>query len=728
MPIDPDSGVRLLGDVLPYADGAEDQLAQVMAAADDRSSLSDELPASIVDWPTRYHLSRLRSNLLRPLRLPAGARVLDVGAGTGALSRYLGEQGLDVVALEGSLDRARVAASRCADLPDVEVVCGPVADFEDADGFDLVVVCGVLEYAHAVIGGEASAASFLDHVRSLCRPDGTLVLAIENRLGLKYLLGYAEDHLGRPWIGLEGYPDEPGVRTWSRRQLGQLLGDAGFGAQRWLFPFPDYKLPVTVLAEPAYDQPDAVRLVDQLVSLPVLDYANPAQLLTDDRAAHGSLVEGGLGPEVANSLLVVASATDAGPDALVDPDVLAWRFGDERRRPWLRTTVVRADGDGRHVTQVRPDGGADADEQVDGWLRQVLVPEAPYHRGPTLQQLALEAARRHDLDELRAVLRRWRDHLRTLEAPVGDAVGAHPFVPDGTVAVLPEDHLDVAFDNFVATDDGLAFIDPEWQLAGGVAVELAVDRALWGLARRFVTTGVEQPWALELTVDELTAALGAMVDEDVTAERLERWWVAEAQLQERVRGEDPEVVAGEHRHIGSLARTSLAVSRHLPFTRLQALAALLPADDGTDEQRTIGVALREGARADERLQAVLAEQNTALVELREDLVRVVAHGDRLETELDHARLHASQLEDARQVLGDQVGELTREVHRLEGHVASLEATVVEVSADRDDVRADRDRIKAEAAGLRAALEHIYRQLPYRVYSKTRRVLAGLRHR
>lgn len=714
MTTDPHRGVRLLGEALPYADGAEDRLLEVFRSADDRSSRSDELPASIVDWPTRYHLSRLRSNLLRPLRLPPGARVLDIGAGTGALSRYLGEAGLDVVALEGSLDRATAAAERCRDLAGVEVVCGPLAAFDDPDGFDLVVVCGVLEYAHAVIGGEASAEAFLAKVRSLCRPDGTLVLAIENRMGLKYLLGYAEDHLGRPWIGLEGYPDDPGVRTWSRRELGALLAGAGFAEQRWLFPFPDYKLPTTVVTEAIYDEPDAVDLLDQLVANPVVDYANAPQLLTDDRAAHRSLVAAGLGAEVANSLVVVAGADPAGPAALVDDGVLAWRFGDERGRRWLRTTEVRA-GTPRVVVQRREpdgDGGIDVEpgqrgETSEGWLRQQLVAESPYRVGETLQQQALEAARRHDLGAVGAVVARWRSHLAALERPAPDGV-THPFLPEGTATVLPPDHLDVAFDNFVDVgDDGLAFIDPEWVVDGGVATTMVVDRSLWGLARRFVTTGVEHPWSPELSIDQLTAVLGAMCGEAVTEVRLAGWRRAEAELQHLVRGEDPQRVADEHAELGRLCRASLPVARTLPLTRLRGELAALVGADPVEPHRTLAETVRSLRDVADSRQALVVELSDVVAELRQDVHRVVLHGRRLEGELD--------------ALGERHAAAEAEIDHLRG-------IVKEVSDDREAIRSDRDALVRHNAELRARLEHIQRQLAYRVYAKAADTAGKLRKR
>jgi hypothetical protein len=66
------------------------------------SSTSTELAAGIIDWPSYYHLSHLPSNLLRPVSELLAGDVLEVGAGCGALTRFLGEAARTVVALDGS--------------------------------------------------------------------------------------------------------------------------------------------------------------------------------------------------------------------------------------------------------------------------------------------------------------------------------------------------------------------------------------------------------------------------------------------------------------------------------------------------------------------------------------------------------------------------------------------------------------------------------------------------
>ena len=79
-----------------WRDGSEDAVIKILREATARSSASDELAAHISNWPTRYHFGRARTNLLQPLDLTDGPRVLDVGAGTGVMSRFAAERGASV--------------------------------------------------------------------------------------------------------------------------------------------------------------------------------------------------------------------------------------------------------------------------------------------------------------------------------------------------------------------------------------------------------------------------------------------------------------------------------------------------------------------------------------------------------------------------------------------------------------------------------------------------------
>lgn len=546
--VDARSGVRLIGGEVDYADGSEGPILEVLEEAHDRSTASDELARHVADWPTRYHLSRQRANLLRPLALGPGTRVLDVGAGTGVLTRYAAETGADVVALEGALPRARAAAARCDGLPNVEVVCGPVDAFDDPTGFDVVLCVGVLEYA-----GEP----LLARLRSLTRPGGVLVVAIENQLGLKYLLGYGEDHLGEPWAGVEGYRTGT-PRTWSRRRLGGLLAQAGFPAQRWTFPFPDYKLPSVVVDESAYAEVDGPDFVDQIVRWPCSPLASEPARVCDDRLAHRSFLEAGLGPDVANSFLVVAARDAAAIVPRLAPDVAAWFFGSDRLRVWLGSKTFAAG----EVTAA-PVSPTDRLPQR-GWLSQHRDHRQPRILGLSAEQQAL-AALDHGPAAVAEVLQAWRNHLRAGETDPPDPPPAHPFAGPATRRLLPDDHLDVDLANFVAG----TYVDREWRADGGVDADLVALRALWSFAFNVVARGVRHPWPLSTTVDELAQTFARMCGTPAGDEAIARWRHAEAELQAKVRGVDAATTLAELERVGAVSQVSPGSSRNLPFTSLR---------------------------------------------------------------------------------------------------------------------------------------------------------------
>ena len=115
-----------------------------------------------------------------------------------------------------------MARARTEDLPGVEVFIGEL-DALRGPAYDMVVMIGVLEYVGGGAGAEPRVA-FLREAAARLKRGGTLVCAIENQLGVKYLAGAPEDHVGIPFEGVDDYPHDARCRTFPRRARGDVPG------------------------------------------------------------------------------------------------------------------------------------------------------------------------------------------------------------------------------------------------------------------------------------------------------------------------------------------------------------------------------------------------------------------------------------------------------------------------------------------------------------------------
>lgn len=506
LPAEVVDGVRVVRAAeTPWLDGSEAELYERMGSGLPLDSLSDELFATATDWPQRYHLSPSRANVIRALDLPADAAVLEIGAGCGAITRYLGETCATVDALEPTFERARVAARRTAELPGVTVHNAEVADLPAEPAYDLVVVVGVLEYVGGGGRDEAPYVEFLEALRRTLRPGGRLVLAIENELGVKYLAGAPEDHSNQVFHSVEGYRVDGPARTFSRRRLAELARSAGFSETEVLGAFPDYKLTRAVLSERLFDE--APELASQLPSFPSPDWTTPRPVLLEESDVWRELVGAGVGAEFSNSFLLVAGTGNA-PEPLWPQDRLARYFSLHRRRAFQVRKTVTAD-DGRVTVTSELLGGGSADG-----LR-VLAYSEPWTAGTSLvEQLRAEPER---LDTLVA---QWARLLRERAAEAAPEV---PFdVQPGNV------HLD---------GEGARVIDDEWR-ASDLTVDQVVLRGSLLLARDLVVDAPADRWGSEDAIS-LVVRIASAAGLTVSREQVDETVSSEARLQARVGPGEP---------------------------------------------------------------------------------------------------------------------------------------------------------------------------------------------
>ena len=255
-----------------YSDGdaVEEKILSIVKKESGYEFVND----SYGEWAVMYHLSRQRENIVEPMEIEKTDEVLEIGAGMGAVTGAIARKCRKVDCIELSKRRSMVNAYRHREFTNIEILVGNFQDIRLEKKYDVITLIGVLEYGYHYIDSEHPYEDFIRKVASCLKPGGKLYVAIENKLGLKYFAGYHEDHLGRPFVGLEGYRKSDKVKTFSHSQLNRLLLDNCFASTYFYYPFPDYKLPTVIYSDDIIENADLDFPEQSNYDMPVLQNFN----------------------------------------------------------------------------------------------------------------------------------------------------------------------------------------------------------------------------------------------------------------------------------------------------------------------------------------------------------------------------------------------------------------------------------------------------------------------
>lgn len=149
-------------------------------------------------WSVMYHLSYIRENVVGWIPIKRSDKVLEIGSGCGAVTGVLARLAKSVTCVELSKKRSLINAYRNKEYDNVNIMVGNFEDVEKGltEKYDYITLIGVLEYAASYIKADKPYNAFLEILKEHLAPGGKIVIAIENRLGMKYFAGCKEDHLG----------------------------------------------------------------------------------------------------------------------------------------------------------------------------------------------------------------------------------------------------------------------------------------------------------------------------------------------------------------------------------------------------------------------------------------------------------------------------------------------------------------------------------------------------
>ena len=311
-----------------YSDGLiEDELLEIVK--NNPKEKYNEIIFEKSNWAVLYHLSEIRSHVIEWVPITKEDTVLEIGAGCGALTTILSEKSKKVTCIELSKKRSLINANRNKDKDNIEILVGNFQDIEISEKYDYITLIGVFEYAKSYINSERPYEKFLEIIKKYLKPNGKIIIAIENKLGLKYWAGCKEDHTGLYFEGLEGYPKTDVVRTFSKNEIYELLKESGFKNNEFYYPYPDYKLPNAIYSD------------DYLPKLGELDdnlrnFDADRLVLFNENAVFDSIIRANLFQELSNSFIIISSFEKEEKEKLIFS-----KYSDSRDNEYkIRTSIL----------------------------------------------------------------------------------------------------------------------------------------------------------------------------------------------------------------------------------------------------------------------------------------------------------------------------------------------------------------------------------------------------
>ncbi len=441
-----------------YSDGPiEDELLRI--ATEVPSEQWNSVIAQSKSWPILYHFSHIRENIAEGIPFKGNEKVLEIGAGCGAITGALCRKAAKVDAIDLSMKRSLVNANRNRDCDNLTIHVGNFQDIEKTltDKYDVITLIGVFEYGKSYIDANEPYRTFLEIVKSHLTPCGTIAIAIENRYGLKYWAGCSEDHTGRFSDGLEGYCNGGAARTFGKKELGDLLEAAGLNHVVWRYPYPDYKLPLSIYSDSYLPKVGELRRN-------LANFDQDRLLLFDEGQTWDGIVANDQFPFFSNSFLILAGESCAIDDVV--PAACVWMSNDRAPENAIVTkyyddpiTGGRIEKSAAnetaldHIEAIENNHDrlkaayAGTDLRVAGSRRRSKSLEVDYLQGVPLSKVLDELITAGDTDKANELLDRF---IRTVTGEIGRD------------EVISYTDIDIIPQNVLYIDDKFYVYDCEW--------------------------------------------------------------------------------------------------------------------------------------------------------------------------------------------------------------------------------------------------------------------------
>lgn len=181
--------------------------------------------------------------------------ILEIGGNLGRLSNLFSEKCNKVTTIEPNKENVEKIEKK----QNLEIIQTTLNKLELSNKYDIITLIGTTERIKELIGENLSLAEIVKILEKYLKPNGKILIATDNKFGLKFFAGNPEKILNKKFESLIGYNNEAEkIETFTKSRLKKILNDLGYNT-RFYYPLPDYKLPNVIFSDtqlPKYNSVD----------------------------------------------------------------------------------------------------------------------------------------------------------------------------------------------------------------------------------------------------------------------------------------------------------------------------------------------------------------------------------------------------------------------------------------------------------------------------------------
>lgn len=470
-----------------YSDGdIEDDILKIVT--ENRNGDYQNIIKEDKRWPVFYHLSNLRHNILNWYPFKENCSILEVGSGCGALTGLFCKRAKKVISVELTYKRSQINFERHKELKNLEIYVGNICDMKFEEKFDYIVLNGVFEYTNSFISSNYPYVDFMRILKENAVSDGKILIAIENRLGLKYFAGAPEDHTGVIFDGINNYRNSSSVRTFSKEEIKDIVTEVGLLVNKFYYPYPDYKFCSHIYTDEAYEN------LNQNYDKYSLDKGRIC--IFDEASVYRDLVKEKIADRFANSFLVevVNKIEDK------DKEIVYVKFSNDRNEKFkIITSVIN---ENQKLKVLKTFDGDDSKQHIssmyDTFLKMQTTKAFQYNKaykengylafeyvnGYSFEKCLLDSIVQSDTNEYLAMIGRYYNMINMGSVKVSDYNTKEFETVFGETKLNHEENcinpanIDLIFENIIKREDTFVIIDYEWTFNFYIPTKYIFWRAL----------------------------------------------------------------------------------------------------------------------------------------------------------------------------------------------------------------------------------------------------------